>query len=215
MDSNQHVRETSSGCQHLQHGDGSSSRDEPRYGAHDGGDAEPGGPPRYGAHDGGHALRDGLSRSPSDSAAIRDHAAELDDGDDGESPHGGELLDCSHIRPGLGGLLTVGEWLQVPPIGYGAHLAAFVRRVGPLAVPDAIVTQRAGPNRPSKRLPATCIMNLGNRAVYFRASPVRPPRNCIPPVGYSRRWLSAKTAFERSCHLAASHGWRLPTRRLG
>lgn len=98
------------------------------------------------------------------------------------------------------------------PIGYGTNLAAFVRRVGPLAVPDA---QWTGRGRLSKPLSTACIMELRSRAFYGRASSVRPPRNRIPTVSDSRRLLAAKTTFERSYHLAASHRRRLATRRLG
>jgi sulfide:quinone oxidoreductase len=78
-----------------------------------------------------------------------------------------------------------------------------------------IAARLTGRTRPAQELSAACIMDLGNRGVYFRASPVRPPRNRIPRVSDGRRWLWAKAAFERSYLLTVSHGWRLPTRGLG
>ncbi len=88
--------------------------------------------------------------------------------------------------------------------------ADMTEQMARIAAAEIAAAATGGP-RAGRALSAACIMDLGNRAVYLRLAPVRPPRDRIPTVSVGRRWLWAKAAFERSYLWAARRGRSLPT----
>ena len=59
-----------------------------------------------------------------------------------------------------------------------------------------IAAQVQGREKTSRELYAECILDMGDRAAYLKADPVRPPRN-VARVSEGKRWLLAKKLFER------------------
>ncbi len=58
-----------------------------------------------------------------------------------------------------------------------------------------IAAQVKGREKNSRELYAECILDMGDRAVYIKADPVRPPRN-VAEISEGKRWLWAKKLFE-------------------
>ena len=58
-----------------------------------------------------------------------------------------------------------------------------------------IAAQIQGREKKSRELYSECILDMGDRAVYIKADPVRPPRN-VCKISEGRRWLWAKKLFE-------------------
>ena len=121
--------------------------------------------------------------------------------------------------PGLAnakGFIPVDEYYRHPafPNIYAAGVAVAMAPVAPTPVPvnfpktggmteqmaravaHNIAADIQGGTRISKDLFAECIMDMGDTAAYFKAEPVRPPRNVACMAG-GKRWLWAKKAFER------------------
>jgi len=59
-----------------------------------------------------------------------------------------------------------------------------------------IAAQFLGREKKTRELFAECILDMGDRAVYMKADPVRPPRN-VSEMSQGKRWLWAKKLFER------------------
>jgi sulfide:quinone oxidoreductase len=69
-------------------------------------------------------------------------------------------------------------------------------QMGKAAARNIAADIRGGEHAAARPLSVRCVMDLGDRAVYMMADPVRPPRNRVS-MSVGRRWLWAKRAYAK------------------
>ena len=126
------------------------------------------------------------------------------------NPKGFIPVDEHYRHKDYSNIYAVGVAVALPPVEETAvpvnfpktgHMTTQMARMAATNIAADI----QGGDKVSDELHTQCIMDMGGRAAYMVADPVRPPRN-ISRISEGRRWLWAKKAFANYYLWSAKRG---------
>jgi sulfide:quinone oxidoreductase len=115
------------------------------------------------------------------------------------NPKGFVPADDGYRHTEFDNVYAVGVMVAYPPVDQTPVPVNFPK-TGHMTVQMAKAAARniaadiRGGDRVARSLSVRCVMDLGDRAAYMTAWPVRPPRNRVR-MSVGRRWLWAKRAY--------------------